>query len=126
MEKPLVREGTYSDSHFRKIPPWLLWKWTRRGGRGGWGIRYGPGRSNEVGPRWTHQRESPDQTGQLQHLQNPQLPHSLSRVLNSPVKGNWRVQNQGPPAESGAGSEELSVGEVPGDSTLGFKKEGQV
>lgn len=26
MGKPLVRGGTYSDSHFRKIPHWLLWK----------------------------------------------------------------------------------------------------
>ena len=73
-----------------------------------------------------HQRQNPAQAGQLQHLQNPWLTHSLSRVLNSPVKGDWRVQNQGPPAESGAGSEELSVGGAPGDSTLGFKKKGQV
>ena len=43
-----------------------------------------------------HQRQNPAQAGQLQHLQNPWLPHSLSRVLNSPVKGDWRVQNQHP------------------------------
>lgn len=28
---------------------------------------------------------------QLHHLLNPWLPSSLSGVLKSPVKGNWRV-----------------------------------
>lgn len=49
---------TYSDSHFRKIPPGC-WEMDEKR-RQVMGIRRGPGRSNEVGPRWTHQRESPD------------------------------------------------------------------